>query len=333
MRFHASGSFAFIEQSERRLPPLRSVLSRRHNRTTRMNTKLLTLFAVTTPLALLAQIDYSGGTYSQDFDTLRSDAIYTYYTNMPVGWFVSAKFVPSAYVWTPVTNGYSGNYGIYCFSSASGEPDKSIGLVIGSTGPSYVGARFRNTSGVTLTAFSLSYFTEQWRKGAVTSNDQAIPFSYSLDATNLASGTFVSVPVLDMHSIHDGDGIAAGVNGNAASNRQFVASTVSGISWLPNQDLWIRWSGVAYSFPSAHALAVDDLSFRAVPELQLSSVAPTTLRFSWSTNHSGYVLESAATPTPAIWGAVTNVPVAVGSEFRVEIEGADAQRFFRLKTQ
>jgi hypothetical protein len=298
-----------------------------------MKTRLLTFLTAALPFAAVAQISYNGGIYTQNFDTLRSDTIYAYYTNMPVGWTISSTFTSGSYVWTSVTNGFSNNYGKYCFSSATNDPDKSIGLVIGSTGAAYLGARFRNTSGVTLTAFSLSYFVEQWRRGAVSSNDQTIPFSYSLAATNLTSGTFMRVPALDMHSINDGDGVAAAMDGNVASNRQFVASTVSGISWLLNRDLWIRWSGVAYSFPFAHALAVDDLSFRAVPELQLSSVAPTTLRFSWSTNYAGYVLESAAMPTPVVWDAVTNVPVAVGGEFRVEIEAADTQRFFRLKTQ
>jgi trimeric autotransporter adhesin len=296
-----------------------------------MNTKLLALLTATMPLAAAAQIDYSGGGYSQDFDTLRSDAVYTYYTNLPVGWSVNA--ISNSYAWTTVTNGYSNNYGVYCFSLESGAADKSIGMVRGSTGPAYVGARFRNASGVMLTAFTLSYFAEQWRKGAVSSNDQTIPFSYSLDATNLTSGTFVSVPALDMHSIHDGDGVAAAMNGNAASNRQFIASTVSGISWLPNQDLWIRWSGVAYSFSTAHALAIDDLSFRAVPELQISSATPTTLRFSWPTNYPGYGIQSAATPTATSWDAVRNATVTTGSDFSAEVEATDTQRFFRLKMQ
>lgn len=297
---------------------------------TRMNTKLLALLTATMPLAVVAQINYSGGTYSQDFDTLRSDAVYTYYTNMPMGWSVSA--VQNSYVWTPVTNGYSENYGVYCFSLQSGAADKSIGIVSGSTGPAYVGARFRNTSSVTLPAFSLSYFVEQWRRGAVSSNDQTIPFSYSLDATNLTSGTFVSVPALDMHSINDGDGVGAAMNGNVASNQQFVASTVSGIAWLPNTDLWIRWGSVAYLFLSAHALAVDDLSFRAVPVLHISA-SSGRFQFSWPTNHPGYSLQSADSPAATTWDAVTNAPVILGSEFSVEVEAVDTQRFFRLRAQ
>ena len=295
--------------------------------------KLLALFTATLPLAGIAQINYPGGTYTQDFDALQSGSIYAPYSNFPTGWTISSTYNSGSYVWTTVTNGFSNNYGKYCFSLTPSDPDKAIGLVIGSTGPAYLGARFRNTSGVTLTAFSLSYFVEQWRKGAVVANDQVIPFSYSLDATNLTSGTFVSVPALDMHSINDGDGVAAAMNGNAAANRQLVAGTVSGIAWLPNQDLSIRWSGVAYLFAAAHALAIDDFSFQAVPELTLSSVAPRALRFSWSTNYPGYGLQSAAAPTATSWDAVTNAPVTAGSEFTVELEATDVQRFFRLKTQ
>src|SRR5436190_5561261 len=248
-----------------------------------MNAKLIALLSVTLPVAAISQINYSGGIYTQNFDSLQSGKIFTPYTNFPVGWTISATYNPGTYVWTPVTNGYSNNYGEYCFSTSTNDPDRCIGLVIGTTGAAHLGAQFRNTSGATLTAFTLGYFVEQWRRGAVSANDQTIPFSYSLNAINLTNGTFVNVPALDMHSINDGDGVAAAMNGNAVSNRQFVTGTVSGISWLPNHDLWIRWSGVAYSFFAAHALGVDDLTFRAVPELQISTT-PGALRFSWSTN-------------------------------------------------
>jgi hypothetical protein len=298
-----------------------------------MNTKVIAVLVATLPLVAVGQIGYNGGVYTQNFDTLKSGAIFTTYTNFPTGWTVSSAFNPGTYVWTTVTNGFSNNYGKYCFSSTTNDPDKSIGLVIGTTGPAYLGARFRNTSGVILRAFTLSYFAEQWRKGAISSNDQTIPFSYSLVAFSLTNGTFVNVPALAMHSVHDGDGVAAAMNGNAISNRQWVSGTVSNLMWFPGQDLWIRWSGVGYSFFEAHALAIDDLSFRAVPELHISSASPGRLRFSWATNYPGYSLQSAVTPTATSWEAVTNAPATSGSELSVEIEATDTQRFFRLKMQ
>jgi trimeric autotransporter adhesin len=294
-----------------------------------MTTKGFILMGVALPIGCAAQVTYPGGTYTQDFNSLDSGVIYRNYTTMPTGWVVSK----GSYVWTTVTNGYSNNYGTYCFSSSPNDPDKSIGLVIGSTGQAYLGAWFRNETSRTLTAFSLSYSVKQWAKGAVTSDDQAIPFGYSLDATNLTSGTFVNVAALDMHSIHDGNGVFSALNGNAVSNRQIVAGTVSGISWLPGQELWIRWSGVSYPFTWSHALAVDDLSFRAVPALQVSSGGLAHLRVSWSTNYAGYTLQSALTPKATGWTTVTNEPVISNGEFGVEIETTAVRRFFRLKMQ
>jgi hypothetical protein len=298
-----------------------------------MNTKPIALLVVMLPLAAIAQISYNGGIYTQNFDTLQSGAIFIPYTNFPTGWTTSQTYNSGSYVWTSVTNGYSNNYGEYCFSSSASDPDKSIGLVIGSTGQAYLGARFHNATGATLTTFSVSYIVKQWAKGAVTANDQVIPLSYSLNATNLTSGTYVSVSALDMHSIIDGDGVFAALNGNAVSNQAFVAGTVSGISWLPNQDLWIRWSGVSHGFNQSHALAVDDFTFSAVPKLQITTTSPARFQILWSTNYHGYILQSAPTPAPKIWNAVTNVPTIMGDKYGVEVDMVDAQRFFHLIKQ
>lgn len=211
------------------------------------------------PFNLLAQIAYTGGTYGQDFNSLSSGTIWQPQNALPDGWVVSR----GSYVWTTVTNGYSNNYGTYCFSSSAADPDKSIGLVIGSTGAAYMGARFRNDTGATLTSFTLQYFVEQWAKGAVTASNQVIPFQYSLDATGLTTGSYSNAPALNIQSIHDGDGVFQALNGNEPFNRLLVSNTVAGIVWLPGQDLWIRWVGVSYPFNASHAMAIDDLSFSA----------------------------------------------------------------------
>lgn len=101
----------------------------------------------------------------------------------------------------------------------------------------------------------------------------------------------------------------------------------------PNQDLWIRWSGVPYSFFSAHVLAIDDLTFKAVPALQVSSVDPAHFRISWPTNYPGYGLESASDPMQANWDTVTNSTVILGNDFSVQLDTTGPRRFFRLKLQ
>ena len=289
--------------------------------------KLSLLLWSVLPIAAVAQINYTGGNYTQDFNSLESGVIYRYYTTLPAGWVVSS----GAYVWTPVTNGYSGNYGTYSFSLSANDPDKAIGLVIGSTGPAYLGAQFRNATGVALDSFSLTYFAEQWAKGVVSSNDQVIPFEFSLDATNLTSGTFTPAPALDMHSINDGNGSFAALNGNLPANRQCIAATVSGFSWLPNQDLWIRWRGVSYGFLTAHALAIDDLCFRAVPALQIAPSGSSHIRLAWSTNYPGYTLECASNSTLMAWRRLTNEVSTAGTELTVDVEATLEHCLFRLE--
>jgi hypothetical protein len=240
-----------------------------------MKTKLVILFPTFAALAAFAQVNYGGGTYSQDFNTLENAAIYTPYTTLPAGWVVSH----GSYVWTSTTNGYSNNYGTYCFASTAGAADKSLGLVIGSTGQAYFGVQLRNTSGTTLTSLTLSYYEEQWAKGAVTANDQVIPFQYSLGASSLTSGSYASFAALDMHSIIDGNGVFGSLDGNAAVNRQLISGTISGLSWAPNQNLWLRWAGVSHPLDGSHAMAVDDLSFSAVPEPGAGSLAVGALVF------------------------------------------------------
>lgn len=61
-----------------------------------MKTKLFIPLCVALPIAAAAQINYSGGIYTQDFNTLGSGVIFSNYTTMPAGWYVSK----GSYVWT-----------------------------------------------------------------------------------------------------------------------------------------------------------------------------------------------------------------------------------------
>lgn len=243
-----------------------------HPKTT-MKPILLILSASTLAASAASSIQYAGGTYSQNFNSLQNGAIFTNYTALPTGWEVSRN----TYVATNGVAGYSNNYTTFAFSSSIGAPDKSFGLVFGSTGQSFMGFRLQNTTGGVLRSFTLSYYAEQWVSGAVVSNDQSLPFKYSLNATSLASGTYTAVPQLSMHSIHDGNGTFTTMDGNLEQNRTLVSHTVTGITWRPNQDLWLRWDGSYNRFGSTHAMAVDDLTFSAIPEPSVSLLAVSGL--------------------------------------------------------
>jgi PEP-CTERM motif len=63
-------------------------------------------------------------------------------------------------------------------------------------------------------------------------------------------------------------GAEGAVDGTAAANRVLVSAvTVSGISWAPGTDLWLRWTDPQASGVRDDGMALDDLSFSAaVPE-------------------------------------------------------------------
>ena len=132
-----------------------------------------------------------------------------------------------------------------------------------------IGFRISNNAGTTLTDFTLTYDGEQWRNGG-SGTANALRFAYSLTATTAdwtnAPG-FTSVSALDFVAPVVGT-TAASVDGNSAGKVAGITATVSGLSWTPGTDLWLRWKDL--SDPGADdGLGIDNLSFSAnvsVPE-------------------------------------------------------------------
>jgi hypothetical protein len=57
----------------------------------------------------------------------------------------------------------------------------------------------------------------------------------------------------------------AAVDGNNAGKVAGITATVTGINWQPGTDLWLRWDDVNNT-GNDHGLAIDNLSFSAIPE-------------------------------------------------------------------
>lgn len=166
--------------------------------------------------------------------------------------------------------GSSGTGSFYSFGSSSATTERALGMVnsntmsgtTASSMPMFMGAAIRNNTGGTLTQFTLSYFGEQWRNSANTS--QSLLFDYSLDATSVhdTAATRVAVTTLDFTGPVSG-GTAGVVAGNTTGRVSIGPVTVTGLNWLPGQDLWIRW-GDKNDSGDDHGLAIDDLKFSAI---------------------------------------------------------------------
>ncbi len=225
---------------------------------------LLVLLCVATPA--FAAIDYEvvGETYSQNFNSLPGGP------NSTGNSWVNDVTIPGWWSNDPIYIQSSGNIttgSLHAFSTGAAGPDRALGSIASdATGTIHFGVGFRNTTGQTLTSFTLSYTGEQWRRNG-NLNVHSLTFEYSTGTT--FTSTYTPVPVLDFDSPTVGNP-GASINGNAEDNRTPIGPyTVTGINWAPGTHLWLRWSDINDT-GNDHALAIDDLSFSAqaasVPE-------------------------------------------------------------------
>ncbi len=203
-------------------------------------------------------VDYSGGTYVQDFDGMGATGTTT---PTPIGWYVG--WAPPATAMTAtVGDGSAGaaanaawNYGTV------DAPDRALGLAPTGTGAPAgernIIARIRNTSTETLASFTLLYDGEVWRNytnlfGALTNY-----VSYDLGTTWIPTTFDFAQPFEPL--VPQG-----AVDGNAEGNR------TPGIGGLitcpvpvgPGGVIYIRW----YDFNDGGTdggLAIDNVSFTA----------------------------------------------------------------------
>ena len=207
-------------------------------------------------LSICAQISLSGQFYSQDFNVLSSSGTAS---TMPAGWLFLESGSNANTLYTAGTGG--GNAGdTYSFGASSSSERALGGLQSGSLVPS-IGANFVNNTGGVITSIKITYKGEQWRLGATGRND-VLDFQYSLDATSLASGTWVDVNQLDF-TAPISTGTAGALDGNLSANQVSVSHTITGLTIAAGASIYIRWNDLNAS-GSDDGLAIDDFSLETV---------------------------------------------------------------------
>ena len=220
----------------------------------------------------MAQISYTGGTVTQDFDTLPVSGSFTaagtgaadlaaapFNAAGAAGWSIAPAAVTTnarlrADDGTLSTGGHS-SYG------TGTQADRALGFLASGTYVGRAGLALVNNSGTPLTQLTVAFTGEQWRNGG-SGVANKLAFSYSLDATDVNTGSFTNVTSLDFTSPVVGV-TASALDGNAAANRAMVSATVTGIPWGVGQTLVIRWTDADNS-GADDGLAIDDVSFSAV---------------------------------------------------------------------
>lgn len=231
-----------------------------------------------------AQILMSGGTYSQNFDSLAASGTHNWTNNFTLpGWY-AAKGATNAV--TYVANAGTGSIGsLYSFGTngVNTAGDRALGSVATSGLDYAYGVRFTNDTTFAQTNITISYAGEEWRaangSGAVTN---VLTFSYQLanapltDADAVNSKTWTTFNALNFNSPVVNTNSSLVLDGNAATNRQiFDGVVLRGAVVQPGQEIFLRWRDTDDNGSDA-GMAVDDLtvSFQATSP---STNAPTIL--------------------------------------------------------
>ncbi len=216
--------------------------------TMKTSTLLATLGIALTAGITQAQIVYgtAGSTYTQDFSSgLPADADNFTWTDNSVFTGVYAyqsatSAAPAEYRKT--SDGDSSQANLFQWRPSAGSSDGALGTKPQTaTGDMATGFRFSNTTGITLTQFSLGYVGEQWYSSSSVQNNQLV-VSYQLGSpANLLAGSWTEIPALEFNSIFN-DGTVRNLDGSLPANQiVFSPVTVSGLNWASGTDLYIRW--------------------------------------------------------------------------------------------
>lgn len=194
--------------------------------------------------------------YTENFDTLATTGETN--TALPLGWDLSESGGGArdneAYA---AGTGSSNTGDTYSFGAAAIAERAFGGLQSGTLIP-IIGASFTNNTGSPITALDVSYVGEQWRLGTADRGPDRLDFQYSLDATNLTTGTWTDANALDFSSPIT-SGTVGLRDGNAVANRTAMAAIVAGLTVADGATFWIRW--IDFNASGADdGLAVDDFS-------------------------------------------------------------------------
>jgi hypothetical protein len=261
--------------------------------------------ALLTASSAFADVSYTGGTYSQNFDTLASGGTNNPWTNNSTiaGWYLYQQAASGTAITTYNAGTGSSNAGAFYSFGAAGSSERSLGGV--ASGGSYFGSPatgaiagwiavgIQNDTGLSIDSFTISFDGEQWRDGGTnpaggipTAQTMRLEYGFGSSFTSVASwvspgGNFDWASPVFVNTTTSG----AAVNGNSAGLVASRGGTITGLNWMSGDKLFIRWIE-RNDVNSDHGLAVDNFNFSAtaVPEptsaglLALTGVAGLAFR-------------------------------------------------------
>jgi hypothetical protein len=277
---------------------------------------VIALLSIAGAPAFAQTIPLTGGTYSQDFDTLSNTAGSTTNSTLPTGWLLTETGGGARDNEQYAVDTGSSNTGDTFSYGAAGSTERAFGSLRSGTLIPVIGACFTNATGNTLTSLAVAYTGEEWRLGTAARTDR-VDFQYSLDATSLTTGTWVDENTLDF--ITPNTATTGAKIGNDAANRTALSATLGGLSIGNGATFCFRWSDADAS-GADDGLAIDDFSINtggvAVPALAVNDVTIVEGDSGTSTAFFGFGLSQAAGPGGvSIEYATADGTAAAGSDY------------------
>jgi hypothetical protein len=222
-----------------------------------------------TGIGQAAVVSYSGGTYSQNFNTLITSGTGQPWANDTVtptlqGWnlYTTAGADVTTY---SAGAGTSATGSFYSFGTGT-STERALGGVGSGSFSGYIALAIQNTTGGSLGEFTVSFNGEQWRNGGNASlAQQTMVLEYGFGATFATVSSWTAPGGNFNWASPVTAATAASVDGNAAGLVSSRGGTITGLNWTDTQTLWIRWAEINDT-GNDHGLAIDDFTITAVPE-------------------------------------------------------------------
>lgn len=225
---------------------------------------------VITPLSY----DTPGKIYSQDFNSLITTGSFNLAGKGPFdlsappinnhqlgGWMVLMLRGSAANTQFTTGTGTGMGSGIYSFG-ATANTERALGFLASGSGVYGFGLLLVNQTGFTLDSCTISYTTEQWRKGG-SNNNNVCTFRYRTGVNTVTADTlsFLTHSLLNINTVVTTAGASA-LNGNLLPNQVSVLQTIKNLQWKNGEQLLLRWDDNDEP-GNDDALAMDEFSFVA----------------------------------------------------------------------
>ncbi|MCA6485447.1 MAG: T9SS sorting signal type C domain-containing protein [Chitinophagaceae bacterium] len=213
-------------------------------------------------------INAFGTNYTQDFNTL-TNGTWTDNTTL-TGWYARTDATASITTYGANT-GTTTTGALYAFGVAGTNPitERALGMASSNgftgatgTGKGYYGWRLRNNTGAAISAITIIWTGEQWRReNNAASHTLNLFYQTGTTVTNLAAGSWTAAPSTFTSPIV-GATPGTALDGNAPANRAASISVTITVTIAAGDEIMLRWEDLNDT-GNDHLMAIDDVTISA----------------------------------------------------------------------